>query len=418
METLVRGGGGSVGRIDISGVGGGDGEISDSNYSDQPLEPVIGLSLSLFAGTILDNGTNESTFGVSVNDDDLFPEYPVELTTMTAIICVLFLLLGIPGNLITIIALARCKKVRNATAYFIINLSACDLMFCCFNLPLAASMFWHRKWIHGDMLCGLFPFFRYGLMAVSVFTVLAITINRYVMIGHPRVYPRFYRTRNLAGMIFFIWMGAFGALFPTLLGAWGKFMLDREIGSCSIMPDESQRSPKEFLFIVAFLLPCCAIIICYARIFLIVRKATVNSRPVEPTTSILSTNHHHHQPLQESETLAPDQAIMRRGSARPSMAIIHQRGKMTAKDRKLLWMILVIFGSFVICYLPITCLKAIKNKSPGLNVFGLLLIYLTTCMNPCIYVVMSSEYRQAYKSLILCRKDWNLSSRTSNSNKT
>lgn len=111
METLVRGGGGSVGRIDISGVGGGDGEISDSNYSDQPLEPVIGLSLSLFAGTILDNGTNESTFGVSVNDDDLFPEYPVELTTMTAIICVLFLLLGIPGNLITIIALARCKKV-------------------------------------------------------------------------------------------------------------------------------------------------------------------------------------------------------------------------------------------------------------------------------------------------------------------
>lgn len=53
-------------------------------------------------------------------------------------------------------------QVRNATAYFIINLSACDLMFCCFNLPLAASMFWHRKWIHGDMLCGLFPFFRYG----------------------------------------------------------------------------------------------------------------------------------------------------------------------------------------------------------------------------------------------------------------
>lgn len=88
--------------------------------------------------------------------------------------------------------------------------------------------------------------------------------------------------------------------------AWGKFELDREIGSCSIMPDENQRSPKEFLFIVAFVLPSFAIIVCYTRIFLIVRKATVNSRPVEPTTSILH-NTNHHQPLQESETLAPDQ---------------------------------------------------------------------------------------------------------------
>lgn len=82
-------------------------------------------------------------------------------------------------------------QVRNATAYFIINLSACDLMFCCFNLPLQASMFWNRQWVHGDTLCRLFPLFRYGLMAVSIFTVLAITINRYVMIGHPRVYPRY-----------------------------------------------------------------------------------------------------------------------------------------------------------------------------------------------------------------------------------
>lgn len=112
-------------------------------------------------------------------------------------------------------------------------------------------------------------------------------------------------------------------------------------------------------------------------------------------------------------------AILHRGSlARPSLAVIYQRGKMTTKDQKLLWMILVIFGTFVICYLPITILKAVKNESPSWNVFSLLLIYMTTCMNPLIYVVMSSEYRQAYKSLILCRKDWSLNSRTSNSNKT
>ena len=81
-------------------------------------------------------------------------------------------------------------QVRNATAVFIINLSLSDLLFCCFNLPLAASTFWYRAWTHGDLLCRLYPLLRYGLLAVSLFTVLAITINRYVMIGHPRIYPR------------------------------------------------------------------------------------------------------------------------------------------------------------------------------------------------------------------------------------
>lgn len=89
-------------------------------------------------------------------------------------------------------------------------------------------------------------------------------------------------------MILLIWIGAFAALIPTLLGVWGVFQLDREIGSCSIIPDANNRSPKEFLFMFAFVLPCCVIIVCYARIFHIVRKATINSRPVELPYSVKS----------------------------------------------------------------------------------------------------------------------------------
>lgn len=78
---------------------------------------------------------------------------------------------------------------------------------------------------------------------------------------------------------------------------------------------------------------------------------------------------------------------------------------MTTKDRRLLKMILVIFVSFTICYLPITTTKIIRSlhKVPVFNIMGYLLIYLTTCINPIIYVVMSSEYRQAYWNLLMCR---------------
>ncbi|KAF6211949.1 hypothetical protein GE061_012466 [Apolygus lucorum] len=44
-------------------------------------------------------------------DRELFQGYPTSLLTIATVFCLLFMLVGIPGNLITIIALFRCKKV-------------------------------------------------------------------------------------------------------------------------------------------------------------------------------------------------------------------------------------------------------------------------------------------------------------------
>lgn len=93
------------------------------------------------------------------------------------------------------------------------------------------------------------------------------------------------------------------------------------------------------------------------------------------------------------------------GMTNTSGASILYPGRMTTKDRRLLKMILVIFVSFVICYLPITSTKIIRSfhNIPVFQIMGYILIYLTTCINPIIYVVMSSEYRQAYWNLLMCR---------------
>lgn len=88
-----------------------------------------------------------------------------------------------------------------------------------------------------------------------------------------------------------------------------------------------------------------------------------------------------------------------------SGASIVYPGRMSNKDRRLLKMILVILTSFIACYLPITLSKVFRSIQDNsyLNIMGYLLIYLTTCINPIIYVVMSSEYRQAYWNLLMCR---------------
>ncbi|XP_003699065.3 protein trapped in endoderm-1-like, partial [Apis florea] len=142
--------------------------------------------------------------------------------------------------------------LKNATAIFIMNLSISDLMFCCFNLPLATSTFWHSSWQHGPFLCRLFPLLRYGLVAVSLFSILTITINRYIIISHPRLYPRVYKPKYLILMILGIWIAVFSVLIITWFESWGRFGLDVAIGSCSILPDINGQSPKEFFFSLLF----------------------------------------------------------------------------------------------------------------------------------------------------------------------
>lgn len=64
-------------------------EVDDGNYS-VPVE----------------YGSDEELAAVA-----LFRDYPEPLLRFASVCCVLFMLVGIPGNLITIVALARCKKV-------------------------------------------------------------------------------------------------------------------------------------------------------------------------------------------------------------------------------------------------------------------------------------------------------------------
>jgi hypothetical protein len=94
-----------------------------------------------------------------------------------------------------------------------------------------------------------------------------------------RMYKKFY----LGVMVTVTWVGGFGLLVPTWLGKWGQFGLDVTVGSCSILPDSVGRSPKEILFMGAFVVPCLSIVVCYARIFYIVRKTALKSRATVTT---------------------------------------------------------------------------------------------------------------------------------------
>ncbi|CAL4088029.1 unnamed protein product, partial [Meganyctiphanes norvegica] len=118
---------------------------------------------------------------------------PRAITIFAAIASIVFIVVGVAGNLITIIALSRNLKLRiHTTTYFVVSLCVSDLLFCTINLPLIASRYIHEAWILGDGLCKIFPFFFYGNVAASLTSMVLITINRYVRVAHNTVYHLIY----------------------------------------------------------------------------------------------------------------------------------------------------------------------------------------------------------------------------------
>ncbi|XP_036346120.1 uncharacterized protein LOC118755384 [Rhagoletis pomonella] len=99
-------------------------------------------------------------------------------------------------------------------------------------------------------------------------------------------------------------------MIPTWRGVWGRFGLDTSIGSCSILLDDNGHTPKEFLFIAAFMVPCICIVVCYARILYLVRKAAFRHREA-PAKNISFQNEIAIPPQPDSEKNLNDNQPMK-----------------------------------------------------------------------------------------------------------
>ena len=97
------------------------------------------------------------------------------------------------------------------------------------------SRYIHEAWTLGPTLCRVFPFFFYGNVACSLMNMVAITVNRYVLITYHGRYNYIYSKTNIILMIFGVWMFSFGMILPPLVEVWGTLGLDKATFSCTIL---------------------------------------------------------------------------------------------------------------------------------------------------------------------------------------
>ncbi|EAT47271.2 AAEL001606-PA, partial [Aedes aegypti] len=240
----------------------------------------------------------------------------------------------IAGNLLTITALLKYHKLRkHPTTAFVLSLSISDLFFCAVNMPLTAIRFLNQQWTLGEDLCKVFPVFFYGNVAVSVLSMVGLTINRYTLILHPSRYSKIYTPLSLCFQLFAIWAFSFGIMLLPLFEIWGTLGLDEETFSCTILK-KNDTSPKKFIFLFGVLVPCIIISISYSCIFY-------------------------------------------------------------TEDCRLTLTLLTIYVCFLVCFLPLMLANVIDDDGSyaNLHVFASVLAWMSAVINPFIYAIGSQNYR-------------------------
>ena len=290
------------------------------------------------------------------------------------------MLISLLGNSAVIVIVAKYRRMRTTTNYLIANMAFSDLMMSAFAIPrqLTEIFIGPRRWLvkgtAGEVLCKFVYFLQDVSTAVSIQSIVVITVDRYAALVTPYKDPIITsrRRRLVIPLIWLISMGLNGNYFYTV-----RFAPNNNTTHCTFSWEpafhnlQAQRIYFVFISVILIAVPLTAITVLYSLIF----RSIIRQKTFPPTV--------------------------------PSLRM--QRRK---EDAKVIKKILAIIILFVICILPtdilgLLYLFAWHRNTPceiGHVSFAFkFLFYSNASLNPCIYFLLNEKYRQHLRNVIKCR---------------
>ena len=271
---------------------------------------------------------------------------------------------GIAGNISVLLIVKRTQTLHTAQNYLLANLAAADitsLVFCCFSLiPLMTVL---PDGVVGNVLCIFFVSFSVPLTSTvaSVFTLTILAIERYNAVVRPM--KMFQLTRETARYVIIgTWMASLALNAPLFVHT--NYRL--KTAACRhTYSDRAELTHIVFYIIFVFILPFIVISFCYSKVV----KALYLRSAVMPKSNIAEKG------------------------------LIRQRKQLL----KMSLTVTLVFGACVFPASVTVVLRHFRLVSQTVRGFGILLLFISSVVNPFIYALHSSNYRHAYKTLLKCK---------------
>ncbi|CAG2163204.1 unnamed protein product [Oppiella nova] len=163
--------------------------------------------------------TNNASFGGQHSDadiDDGAEETPIGVQILMCLMYMTISLAAIGGNGVVIYIIFAYKRMRTVTNFFIMNLAIGDMLMACICIPFAfVSNLILGYWPFGAIMCLLVSYAQAVSVFISAYTLIAISIDRYIAIIYP-LRPRMTKLQSKL-IIIIVWIVALLTPLPTAL---------------------------------------------------------------------------------------------------------------------------------------------------------------------------------------------------------
>ena len=307
--------------------------------------------------------------------DPLLVETQRKLKIISMVLYLVTFVVGVVGNTITVIVISRTSRIRTVASCLILNLAIADDLFV-LTLPFYAVTTWIENWIFGQAICTFASVFYNVNRYASIFTMVIMSIDRYLAIAHPLKSIQYRTVKNAGIVCMFLWMLCMIIILPF----WMYTVARNEPGGHTHCRIEWPRETIHqyiihdqfwvyFCIVIGFIIPCIIMIVSY---ILLLRQLTYKKDEVNLQTR---------KPI-----------------------------------KKVTKMVFIVTVVFIVCWTPITVFNYISARIRAdalinprdiqqysahaltlLKVFSLCgqaLVYISSCCNPFIYAISSQNFRK------------------------
>ena len=267
------------------------------------------------------------------------------------------------------------------TSKLIVNLAVSDAAMGALVLPFTAVTVSNQAWIFGDVMCQIEGFIKTFLSQVQRSTLLLIAVDRLLRIKFRFSYGR--RSHTMAYPILIMWIMNIPLAVPPLFG-WSEFKWEPHKPSCTVDWLASLSYSITFLTVFGFILQG-VITVCYMLIFREVRASRLRV---------------------QAAVVDHGGRVDRLGAnMTPSPRHPHSNIFMTKDEIAIArtMIVLVILSSILSLPYIISHLISLIRNSPlsyRNEMTTTILVYLNNCLNPVIYGVTNSRFRQGFKTVL------------------
>ncbi|CAB3243568.1 unnamed protein product [Arctia plantaginis] len=106
--------------------------------------------------------------------------------------------------------------LNRVTNIFLVNLSVADLLVTLFCMPVQIAKSVTLLWYFGEVMCKTVNFLQGVAVASSVFTITAMSVDRYLAITQSLRQPWIPSRRGACGLLVGLWLVAFAIFAPLL----------------------------------------------------------------------------------------------------------------------------------------------------------------------------------------------------------